>query len=360
MTPKAPGRCRAGIRTGREQFRLEMNEGVAHAVFGIPSPSDGMHQTELETLEAEVARCWWAAARVGDLEQAWRQSDRLIAAGKLRFDLPRFFRPLWNGTPVDQRPVLVRCWRGLGDAIHYVRYIPLLKKRAESVCLEAREELIPLFTCLQPDQIVPLDSLLKPPAGTVEIESTELPYVFRTTIETIPRDVPYLRVSSSLPTPVPPDKPNIGLCWAGGSFDPRRALPLESLAPLAEVPNLNWFRLQPEDTAAGDFPFVNPAGRPMDILGIACLISQLDLVITVDTMVAHLAGALARPVWTLLHSDADWRWFQGRPDSPWYPTMQLFRQRRPGFWHEPVEKLAVELANRSTAFISARVITGCV
>jgi ADP-heptose:LPS heptosyltransferase len=98
----------------------------------------------------------------------------------------------------------------------------------------------------------------------------------------------------------------------------------------------------------------------MDILGIACLISQLDLVITVDTMVAHLAGALARPVWTLLHSDADWRWFQGRPDSPWYPTMQLFRQRRPGFWHEPVEKLAVELANRSTAFISARVITGCV
>ena len=322
-----------------------MSERTARAKPELPSPSDGTDQPELETLETEVARCWWAAARSGDLAEAWRQSDRLTNLGKLRTDLPRFHRPLWNGTPVDNRPVLVRCWRGLGDAILFARYIPLLAKRAKSVYLEAPEQLVPIFASFQLDQVIPLDSPLEVPVETVEIESTELPYVFRTTLDTIPREVPYLRGPFSCPRPVlPTGQPNIGLCWAGGRFDPRRALPLEKLSPLAKVPGLNWFHLQPEYRAAGSFPFVNSAGKFPDLLALAALIRQLDLVITVDTMVAHLAGALARPVWTFLHFDADWRWFRDRSDSPWYPTMRLFRQRKPGFWDEPVEEVVLELA----------------
>ncbi|MBV8173556.1 MAG: ADP-heptose--LPS heptosyltransferase [Verrucomicrobia bacterium] len=327
-----------------------MNRQTAHVELEIPSSSDGTHQ--LETLETEVARCWWAAASAGDLEKAWRQSDRLTNLGKLRVDLPRFFRPLWDGTPVDNRPVLVRCWRGLGDAIHYARYIPLLAERAKTVCLEAPEQLVPIFAGLQPDQIVPLDSPLKLPAETVEIESTELPYVFRTTLETIPREVPFLTIPFPSSRLVPPDKPNIGLCWAGGSFDPRRALPLESLSVLAKVPGLNWFHLQPEYRTAGGFPFLNSAVKFTDLLALAALIRQLDLIITVDTMVAHLAGALARPVWTLLHFDADWRWFRDRPDSPWYPTMRLFRQRRPGVWDDPIEKVMLELGKPLVGLLS--------
>jgi hypothetical protein len=193
----------------------------------------------------------------------------------------------------------------LGDDIHYARYLPLLARRANSVCLEAPQQLIPIFAGLHLDQIIPLDSPLELAADTIEIESTELPYVFRTTLETIPQKVPYLDIPFPSSRLLPPEKPSIGLCWAGGSFDLRRALPLESLSPLAKVPGLNWFHLQPEYRTASGFRFVNSGGKFTDLLALAALIRQLDLIITIDTMVAHLAGALARPVWTFLHSDAD-------------------------------------------------------
>ncbi len=309
------------------------------------------HKTRFEkvgdpsALSEEVSQRWWAAARSGDLEAAWRQSDRLLVAPRSWSKLPRHFRPLWDGTPVDGRAVLVRCWRGLGDAIHYVRYIRLLRSRARTVFLEVPPQLLSIFASLPLDGIFPLDSLREPPADLVEVESTELPYVFRTTLATIPCEVPYLQIPVSHVSSTRTGRLNVGLCWAGGAYDPRRAVPRQELAPLADVREVNWFQLQRDSPVDGLLPFMNLAEQSMDLLATAALISQLDLVITVDTMVAHLAGALAKPVWTLLHFDSDWRWFEGRADSPWYPTMRLFRQTKRSEWSDVVRGVINELDN---------------
>ncbi len=298
-------------------------------------------------LSDEIGQRWWAAARSGDLETAWQQSDRLLDARQSWSDLPRCFRPLWDGTSIDKRAVLVRCWRGLGDAIHYARYISLLRVRAASVFLEVPPELLSVFACLPLDGIFPLDSLPELPSDIVEIESTELPYVFRTTLKTVPADVPYLQIPLSGVPSVPAEGLNAGLCWAGGTYDPRRAVPAAELAPLFNARGVNWFQLQRGWPINGFLPFRNPEQQSMDLLPTAALINQLDVVITVDTMVAHLAGALAKPVWTLLHADSDWRWFRDRPDSPWYPTMQLFRQAKANEWRPVVQTVAEKLYRRA-------------
>jgi Glycosyltransferase family 9 (heptosyltransferase) len=300
---------------------------------------------ELELLESEASRLWWAAACCGNLEAAWQQSDRLRSSGQIRENLPRYFRPLWGGAPIKDCPVVVRCWRGLGDAIHHVRYIPLLQNSASSVWLEASAELVPLFNCLNVDRLFPLDTGQNFPPDVVEIEVTELPYVFRTTLKSIPSRVPYLSLPASGRQRRSSEKLAVGLCWSGGTYDPRRALSPEDLLPLAEITDVTWVQLQ-RGRPANEYrflPFMNLKQQSMAILETAELIEQLDLVVTVDTMIAHLAGALAKPVWTLLHADPDWRWFRDRSDSPWYPTMRLFRQTSPGVWSDVVESVAQSL-----------------
>jgi hypothetical protein len=247
---------------------------------------------------------------------------------------------------MDDRNVLIRCWRGLGDAIQFLRYAPLVRLRANSLTVEAPQALLPLFQTIHGiDRLIELDHNDTETKDYVEIESTELPYVFRTTLETIPCTIPYLDTPQEFPQ-VREKQLTVGLCWCGGSYDLRRSIRLAHLEPLSGSSKLSFFQLQRgaalQEIAKSPIVFQNPEERSMDLCRTASLIKSLDIIVTVDTMVAHLAGALGKKVLLLLHADADWRWLRDREDSPWYPGIRLLRQSQAEDW-KPVVTRLVEL-----------------
>jgi hypothetical protein len=175
----------------------------------------------------------------------------------------------------------------------------------------------------------------------VDVEVMELPYVFRTTVETIPARIPYLHVDASA---LGNCKMKVGLVWRGGDWDPRRDVPFDLLTRLAEIQEISFYVLQQETAAWEDhqsFKTILPPNA--DALTTARVMRALDLVVSIDSMPAHLAGALGIRTWTLLQKDADWRWMSDRRDSPWYPTMRLFRQQQPGDWETVVAQVKTEL-----------------
>ena len=156
----------------------------------------------------------------------------------------------------------------------------------------------------------------------------ELAHVFRTTLETIPRDVPYLH---ALPAPLPGRSPRIGLVCRAGDRETDRSMPCDAVVPLLDRTEVTWCSLQQGQRSDENHPDLLDISHA-DLSVVASRVKALDLLITVDSMPAHLAGALAVQVWTLLKRDADWRWMEERTDSPWYPTMRLFRQEVAGQW----------------------------
>jgi hypothetical protein len=199
------------------------------------------------------------------------------------------------------------------------------------------------------DRAIPLHDGTPDVAYDVDVEVMELPHVFRSTIETLPRAVPYLRAGpAALPHGLPlpePGRLRVGVVWQAGDWDDRRGVPVRLLEPLARVPGVALACLQ-RGRAAADWPAdFGPVRGADDPAATAAAMAELDLVVTVDSFPAHLAGALGRPVWTLLHADPDWRWMRGRDDSPWYPTMRLFRQDRAGEWEPVVARVAAALAS---------------
>jgi hypothetical protein len=300
--------------------------------------------------EQKISRQWSEAALTGDFTSAWHASD-LIRRRKIDYSSrERWCRALWDGSPIDGRNVLIRCWRGLGDAIHFIRYAPLVRARASSLAVEAPRALIPLFRTVQGiDRLTELDQPHVEEEDKVEIESTELPYVFRTTLDTIPCNIPYLR-ADTYPLQKEKYQLTVGLCWCGGSYDPRRSMNLSSLEPLTLLSGVNFFQLQRgtalREIVATSFAFRNPGDRSMNLCKTASLINSLDLIITVDTIVAHLAGALGKTTYLLLHAAADWRWLREREDCLWYPTMRLLRQSQAGEW-KPVVTRLVDILNKA-------------
>lgn len=302
---------------------------------------------------------WMCFMLRGEFERAWRETDcaeaarlRDPAAREHNERLPLHLRRVWDGTPLENRDVLVRCYHGLGDTIQFARYLPLLKTRARRVFLQCQRELIPLLRSVPgKDAILPLEEDV-PIDRCVEIELMEIAYAFRTTLDTIPDRVPYLHLP---PPPRAPkldphkrDNRNVGLAWSSGNWDPQRNIPLQKLALLQDIPQLRLFSLQrgraTVEIAANPGLHITQTEKPHGtIVDTAATILTLDLVISVDTMVAHLAGALGKPLWLLLPFCADWRWMLDRNDSPWYPTMRIFRQPRPGDWASVARHLAVAL-----------------
>ena len=312
---------------------------------------------------------WMSHMLRGDFESAWRLADQdraLRGSGGSATPLPRHMRPVWDGTPFDGRHVLVRCYHGLGDTLHFIRYVPLLAKRAASVCVEAQPPLLDLLRDMPGiARLYALQDGSDPECSEfgcdAETDVTELPHAFRTTIETIPNSVPYLRPNAAAMVAArhrlaPLNRHRkIGLCWAAGGWKPERSLTPRELAPLADVSGVAFVSLQ--RGPAYESWRVAPEGPPFaaelmsdSVEETAAVIASLDLVISVDTMVAHLAGALGVPVWLLLHDAADWRWLLDREDSPWYPTMRLFRQPARGDWHGVVQRVGISLAD----WVSAR------
>jgi len=282
--------------------------------------------------------------RRGDFATAWEISDRLLLTQRAedQWSLPRWRQSVWDGSAVAGKRVLVRCYHGLGDTIQFIRYAALLKKIAAEVIVWVQPSLIPLLRDVKGiDRMLPLHDGVPEVEYDVDLELSELPHLFRTTLETIPAQVPYLFVE---PAPLASDGwRRVGLIWRSGDWDERRSVPFSQVQRLARVRGVEWHILQREPVTAGwdgELGVISGGDNPVDD---ARVMRALDLVISVDTMTAHLAGALGVNTWTLLPHDADWRWMLERNDSPWYPTMRLFRQPAPGRWDLVVDEVVKEL-----------------
>ena len=287
--------------------------------------------------------------RLGDFEAGWREYEW---RWKRRQTPPRSFQqPPWDGSPLGGRTILLHSEQGLEDTIQFIRYAPLVKQSGGSVVVECQAALARLLEGARGiDQLVAAGSLL--PEFDVHAPLLSLPLLLGTTVETIPRQAHYLEVRPEMVERwrqrISSDgRFKVGLAWAGNATHPNdqnRAFTPDQFAPLEGIPGVAFFSLQ-EGPQAGQLSAAPPGLEitPLDeesrqITDTAAIILNLDLVITVDTLAAHLAGALGKPVWTLLSFVADWRWLLDREDSPWYPTMRLFRQPRPGDWKAVMER----------------------
>jgi len=257
---------------------------------------------------------------------------------------PRPFpQPLWNGSNLEGRTILLHCEQGLGDTIQFIRYAPLVQVRGGCVIVECYQSLVRLLqTVAGVEQVIPRGTAL--PKFDVHAPLLSLPHILGTTLETVPAQIPYLSPphSPSLRLEQPPETYlKVGIVWAGSPdnlSDRIRSCSLHDFLPLLHLPGIAFYSLQKGTPAKELTQFSSPAllqdldSQLNDFADTAAAIAQLDLIISVDTAVAHLAGALGRPVWVLLCDQADWRWMRDREDSPWYPGMRLFRQHRPGNW----------------------------
>jgi Glycosyltransferase family 9 (heptosyltransferase) len=299
---------------------------------------------------ADAASRWMAAMRRGEHEAAWTVSDAVLAArDEASSDdagLPYHRRWLWDGSSLAGCEVLVRCYHGLGDTLQFARFLPALARMA-AVIVEAQPCLLPLLeTSSLATRFVPFAPERPHPPLARCVEIMELSHALRLS----PRAVapPYLRVPQAEIAEqrqrFAGTRPIAALCWRPGKWDRERSPPLDALLRCFP-PTWRLVQLQPDASAAERRAarFLNAEDRLARILDTAALISCADLVVTADTMVAHLAGALGRPGAVLLKCEADWRWESGKRSS-WYPTLQLFRQARPGDWVSALRALTTALA----------------
>jgi hypothetical protein len=291
---------------------------------------------------------WMAYMLLGEYESAWQESDSIRKRGMP--DPNRF----WQGEDLTGKRVIVRCLHGYGDAVQFLRYIPLLNAVVSRLIVEVPPRLVELAQCFDGiDHLITWGAKAppQPPAWDVQVEVMELPYIFRTQRSELPLFTNYLHLPSTSNRERGRRTPfRVGLVSAAGAWNPARAIPMEMLQPLFSIDECEFWNLcgGPENVRG-----VHPMEISMhedsccseSIEGLAAIISELDLVITVDTLAAHLAGALGVKTWVLLQYQADWRWMHDRSDCPWYPSAQLFRQPVPGDWKSVVASVYQELRN---------------
>jgi tetratricopeptide (TPR) repeat protein len=301
------------------------------------------------------ARLWLL---LGDLARGWAEYE-------WRGQAPAFAGPAWDGTPLPGRTVLLYAEQGLGDTLQFVRYAPLVRQRVGRVVVQGQAGMAPLLSrCAGVDEVVERGAPVPPFGAHAALLS--LPRLFGTALATVPAAVPYLSPDPALVehwrrelSAYPGFK--VGIAWQGNPEyrgDRQRSVPLRQFAPLMGVAGVHFFSLQKGPGSeqvrdvAGAWPLTDLGPRLDETAGAfmdtAAVMRCLDLVITSDTAVPHLAGALAVPVWLELPFVPDWRWLLGREDSPWYPTMRLFRQPRLGEWDAVFTRLAGELWRRVT------------
>jgi len=312
--------------------------------------------------------------RLGEWREGWQDYEARWNFREVHRAPRRFAQPRWQGEPLDGRRIFLHAEQGLGDTIQFCRYVPLVEARGGVVILQVQEPALRLMQSLAAVHAGLAETALlgtTPPDFDLECPLLSLPAVFQTTVETVPWTGAYLGADPALvreklkqypnlrpcePHEAPPLR--IGIAWAGNpryKADHQRSVKLRTLLPLLRLPNINWISLQKGAAAEqlGDLPgdvlVRDGSSRDRDLAETAALIAQLDLVITTDTCIAHLAGALAKPVWILLPHLSDWRWMQQMDATPWYPTAWLLRQSSPGDWAGVVERVLAELSGISAA-----------
>jgi Tfp pilus assembly protein PilF len=287
----------------------------------------------------------------GWLEQEWRWRWSDFPSPKRSFPQPQ-----WRGEPSESvagTHIFLHAEQGFGDTLQMLRYIPLVAARGATITLEVHPELKRLAETLDcPLQVIARGDLIPPFNQHCPLMS--LPLAFATTLETVPAS-PYLRATLNPPAerrPPSPESLRVGLVWAGNPAnrrDRKRSLPLPTLAPLFAMQSISFYSLQrgpaASETEASLLPFAASLAQEGDFADTAAAITSLDLILTVDTAVAHLAGALGKPVWLLLPRVPSWRWLLNRNDSPWYPTARIFRQQTAGDWEPVIAQVAAALSS---------------
>ncbi len=269
-----------------------------------------------------------------------------------RLKVRQFPQPAWQGESAAGKTLFLHAEQGFGDAIQMVRFVRPARERVGNVILECRPELKTLFTAAGcADTVIAYGEAIPPFDCYTSLMS--LPGILEVTLPTIPREMPYLKTPRHrhLP-PVPAGHLKVGLCWAGSPThhnDATRSVRLEDFKPILQSAAATFYSLQmplparDEACFRSGSPVVDLSEHHPDFLGTAVSVADLDLVISVDSAVAHLAGALGKPVWTLIPYAPDWRWLTNQSDTPWYPTMRLFRQPQRGQWQPVILKVAQEL-----------------
>jgi Flp pilus assembly protein TadD len=303
-----------------------------------------------------------ALLMMGRLDEGWREYEARWDVEAMSAPLPALPKPRWTGQRLNGETVLLYAEQGFGDTLQFCRYAPMVAAAGGRVVLVVPKPLLRLMRTLDGvAEVLSEDDPLLPPYD-YHCPLLSLPFAFGTTLETIPAPVPYLRADPSDWTDALAALPGlkVGLVWAGRSraeqphavaIDRRRSMRLADMAPLFSVPNVSLVSLQlgpparqmqhpPDGAVLHDF-----SSGLADWSDTAALIAGLDLVIAVDTAVCHLAGALGKPVWMLNRFDSCWRWFIGRDDTPWYPTMRQFRQTRGGDWTGVIARVRTVLAD---------------
>jgi Flp pilus assembly protein TadD len=332
------GRLADAAAAYREALRLRPDFAEAHSSLGMLLLTEGRFEEG------------WA-------EYEWRSRAHGLA--------PRMFdRPAWDGTPLNGRTLLLSAEQGVGDTLQFIRYAPAVKALGGTILLECPAPMVPLLSrCAGIDRLVEHGAPL--PAFDVHAPLVSLPRLLSTTVATIPAAVPYLSAEPGLVAAwraelaaVPGFK--VGIAWQGNPqmipYDRRRSFPLAALEPVARLAGVRLIALQKGHgreqlgTAVRDWPLTDLGGRLDEQAGAfmdtAAVLPSLDLVVTCDSSLAHLAGALGVRAWVALPFAADWRWLREREDSPWYPSLRLFRQPRPGDWATVFGRMADALRER--------------
>jgi Flp pilus assembly protein TadD len=288
----------------------------------------------------------------GDLERGLKEYEWRWKTASHTSPRRGFTQPLWNGEDLSGKTILLHAEQGFGDAIQFVRYVPLVCERAATVIVEVQGEVVSLMETLDGEfELLARGDTLPP--FEVQCPLMSLPHVCGTTLDSVPASVPYLHATADAQ-----DRwharlgslsgRKIGLAWAGRPThknDRNRSMTLETLAPLARVEGVSFISLQQGDPDLSGSPLqLHRVESLADFADTAGLLANLDLVVSVDTAIVHLAGAMAKPAWLMNPFVTDWRWMVEREDSPWYPTMRIFRQSVHGDWRSVVERVAAELA----------------
>ena len=377
---QAQGQQDAALAHYRQALRLKPDYAEAHSNLGLLRQAQGRLQDALASLEEairldpECVSAQWNRALIwlllGDFSRGWPGYEWRWK----HFRLPAqpFPQPRWDGSPLAGRTILLYWEQGLGDTLQFVRYASLVKERGGSVLVVCQPSLARLLeTCPGVDMVIAEGMLL--PHFDVQVPLLSLPEIFQSNLASIPAGIPYLappqHVHPELEAALAASPPilRVGIVWAGNpehKNDRNRSCLLAHFRPLTRVPDVALFSLQKGLRAVdlhdqtNEFAITDLSQFLGDFGDTAAAIARLDLVVTVDTAVAHLAGALGKPVWLLLPFAPDWRWLLEREDSPWYPSMRLFRQTRSDDWIGVIarvgEALVTAVGSGDVARVTAR------
>ena len=299
----------------------------------------------------------------GEFKEGWRRYEKRWERPKERGARPQFSVPEWAGESLNGKSLLIYLEQGLGDNIQFVRYLAVLRERYPDArfyysCYRALFRLFAPYLAHLGVEVLPqkLAVGMHLPSADYQVGLLSLPHCLETTLETIPASVPYLQVNAALSAEWHNrllqlaganalNGKKIGIVWSGGEIyasQQLRSMQLQQLKPLFELPGITWISLQKGAPSAQIIEqnltqkILDPMSEVEDLADTAAIIANLDLVISVDTAVLHLAGALNKPVWLLDRFSNDWRWLQEREDSPWYPSLRIFRQAEYGDWRSVV------------------------